>query len=216
MHMWAWSTLPCFTYISHHVPNMFSQTAEMSMWHHCHVITYVHALCLVCNAAAFYIVSPTTIGLCMSAAVLALDGELTMYCMFACRPTAEASQNCSVASSSSAPAAVPSQTYFVYCITCTVNSRRYIGSTTNMRRRFREHARTPPSRMKHDADLYKPFHANFLMTELAHTDSKHKVNRLEYHYIKHHVTQGSQGYNIAKQDPTHSKQFWYLHRRGLM
>ena len=45
---------------------------------------------------------------------------------------------------------------------------------------------------------------------------KHKVNRLEYHYIKHHVTQGSRGYNIAKQDRTHSKQFWYLHERGLM
>ena len=85
-----------------------------------------------------------------------------------------------------------------------------------MRRRYGQHTRTPPSRMRHDADLYKPFHVHFVLTELAHTDSKHKVNQLEYHYIKHHVTQGSRGYNIAKQDPTHSKQFWYLHRRGLM
>ena len=54
------------------------------------------------------------------------------------------------------------------------------------------------------------------MTELDQTDTKHKANQLEYHYIKLHVTQASRGYNIAKQDPTHSRQFWYLHRRGLM
>ena len=96
-----------------------------------------------------------------------------------------------------------------------VNSLKYIGSTTDMQRRYREHSRTPPSRMRHDADLY-PFQANFLMTELARTYSMQKVNQLEYHYIKHHVTQASQGYNIAKQDPTHTKQFWYPHRRGLM
>ena len=70
--------------------------------------------------------------------------------------------------------------------------------------------------MRHDVALYKPFDAYFLMSELARTDSKHKVNQLEYYYIKEHVTQSSRGYNIAKQDPTHSRQFWYLHRRGLM
>ena len=70
--------------------------------------------------------------------------------------------------------------------------------------------------MRHDAALYQPFDAYFLMSELAHTDRKLKVNQLEYRYIKEHVTQGSRGYNIAKQNPTHSKQFWYLYRRGLL
>ena len=83
-----------------------------------------------------------------------------------------------------------------------------------MRRRYGEHRRNPPSRMRHDANLHKPFDSNFIMTELDNTDSKHKANHLEYHYIKLHVTQASQGYNICKQDPTHSRQFWYLHRLG--
>ena len=97
-----------------------------------------------------------------------------------------------------------------------MNGRRYIGSTTQMRRRYSEHWRNPLSRMRHDDNLYQPFHTNIIMTELDHTGSKQQANQLEYHYIKHYVTQASQGYNIAKQDPTHSKHIWYLHRRGLM
>ena len=85
-----------------------------------------------------------------------------------------------------------------------------------MRRRYGEHRRNPPSRMRHDARLYQPLHSNVLMTELDNTDSKHKADQLEYHYIRLHVTQASQGYNIAKQDPTHSRQFWYLHKCGCM
>ncbi|DBA93063.1 TPA: hypothetical protein ACH3X2_003390 [Trebouxia sp. C0005] len=47
-------------------------------------------------------------------------------------------------------------------------------------------------------------------------DSKHKADQREYHHIKHYDTQGSRGYNIAMQDPTHSRQSWHLRKRGLM
>lgn len=127
-------------------------------------------------------------------------------------PTHVANQ--SSAAVPSVVASEPSKTWYIYCIQCQVNSRRYIGSTTNMRRRYGGHRRNPPSRMRHDARLYQPLHSNFLMTELDNTDSKHKADQLEYHYIRLHVTQASQGYNIAKQDPTHSRQFWYLHKCG--
>ena len=71
------------------------------------------------------------------------------------------------AASSSLPlTAAPSNIYYVYCITCTVNDRKYVSSATDMHRRYKEHNRTPPSRMRHDADLYKPFHANFVMTDM--------------------------------------------------
>lgn len=118
--------------------------------------------------------------------------------------------NQSSAAVPSVVASEPSKTWYIYCIQCQVNS------TTNMRRRYGGHRRNPPSRMRHDARLYQPLHSNFLMTELDNTDSKHKADQLEYHYIRLHVTQASQGYNIAKQDPTHSRQFWYLHKCGCM
>ena len=44
------------------------------------------------------------------------------------------------------------------------------------------------------------------MTQLAATDTQRKANQLEHRYIRLHVAQASRGYNISKQNPTHSKQ----------
>ena len=81
--------------------------------------------------------------------------------------------------------------------------------TTNRRCRFREQRRRVPSRMHHDADLYRLFDINFLMTELAVTDTRDISQPLRVSVYKHHVTQACKGYNIYKQDSSHPRQSWY-------
>lgn len=105
-------------------------------------------------------------------------------------------------------------TYYVYCIQNQVNQRRNIGETY-MHRRYQQHRRQPPTRMRSNAQRDALFDANFKMTLLSQTTSKHSASEWEYHYIRHYDTQDSSGYNITKQDLTHSWQFWYLRRLGM-
>ncbi|KAL0038397.1 hypothetical protein WJX77_005088 [Trebouxia sp. C0004] len=75
---------------------------------------------------------------------------------------------------------------------------------------------TAPFQMRKDALTYTPFDSNFIMTKLKQADSKQTTTSGSITSNRQLDTQASKGYNIAKQGPTHSKQFWYLHRRGLM
>ncbi len=43
-----------------------------------------------------------------------------------------------------------------------------------------------------------------------------RLYELEYYYIRHQDTQGSRGFNMAKQDAIHAKQFWYLCRTAVL
>ena len=61
-----------------------------------------------------------------------------------------------------------------------------------------------------------PFDDNFSISTLATTTNKRRANEWEYYWIRHYDTQSSLGYNITKQDPTHSSRFWFLHRLGAL
>ena len=97
-----------------------------------------------------------------------------------------------------------------------LNLRRFIGVTKDLKRRYSQHKQKPPSGMKADAKRDAPFADNFKMTLLSHTTDQHAADEWEYHYIRHFGTQSSKGYNIAKGNFTHTKQFWYLHKRNLI
>ncbi|KAL3155151.1 hypothetical protein ABBQ38_011207 [Trebouxia sp. C0009 RCD-2024] len=108
------------------------------------------------------------------------------------------------------------QMHYVYCITNVNNERTYIGQTVNMKRRYGQHRRSPPRRMIHDAQRDTPFIDNFKMSMLSESDSKHAANESEYYWIQQYETRSSRGYNIAKQDPAHTNQFWALRRLGAI
>ena len=42
----------------------------------------------------------------------------------------------------------------IYKITCTVNGKRYIGQSIDIKRRFSQHKRKPPARMQADFEQY--------------------------------------------------------------
>lgn len=54
------------------------------------------------------------------------------------------------------------------------------------------------------------------MSMLSESDSKHAANESEYYWIQQYETRSSRGYNIAKQDPAHTNQFWALRRLGAI
>ena len=71
--------------------------------------------------------------------------------------------------------------------------------------------------MQPDAAKFTPFEANFELTTLESVSgSKHAIHEAEYKWIKFYRTQGSEGYNIAKGNPTHTKRFWFLHKMGAI
>ena len=104
--------------------------------------------------------------------------------------------------------------YSIYIIRNTSNGRVYVGSTELLAsKRYRQHRRDPPQRMRKDALQFKPFEDHFHLSVLAETTSERQCKRLEAHHIRLHEACGPNGYNIMKGHPPSTRKFWYLQRR---
>jgi hypothetical protein len=53
------------------------------------------------------------------------------------------------------------QEHFVYSIRCENNNKVYIGQSINPYKRFKQHMRRPPKKMKHDIDMSKTINLTF-------------------------------------------------------
>lgn len=104
----------------------------------------------------------------------------------------------------------------VYMIQNKHNCRVYIGQSVDPRRRFREHGKKPPTRMREDWELYRPFQRHFSLSVLGTVTSKYEADQLERDSIFRFAARGPQGYNDLEGKPTASKKFWLLRRRGVL
>jgi predicted GIY-YIG superfamily endonuclease len=83
----------------------------------------------------------------------------------------------------------------VYRITCGPTGRVYVGQTTDVRRRFAQHAARPPRRMADDARAHQPFNQHFNLDVLATCATQAQADSLEAHFILLLKATGPMGYN---------------------
>lgn len=99
----------------------------------------------------------------------------------------------------------------VYRITHKVTNKMYIGISTDPARRFKQHKRSPPTRMKRDAAAAPgAFEDNFVMDLLTGQCCKRMAKLFERKFIRTHKTTGPQGYNYLKRDGVQDPQFWAI------
>ena len=104
----------------------------------------------------------------------------------------------------------------VYRLTNRFDQRVYIGVAKDLLARLFQHARSPPSRMRLDAELYAPFLNAFSLKGLAGCTCKADERVLESFYVDRYNATGPAGYNTLPGAPTSSRQYWWLQRRGLL
>ena len=107
------------------------------------------------------------------------------------------------------------QVIYIYKITCTMTGRICIGQSTNPQRRYKQHMRTPPIRMKADAQKYIPFKSHFVLEILHSCAHKAESDRVEAETIMTLKTLGKHGYNVMKGNPTKDPKFNYLRSRKI-
>ncbi len=77
------------------------------------------------------------------------------------------------------------QEHFVYNIRCENNNKIYIGQNINPYKRFKQHMRRLPKKMKHDIDMSKTTNLTFKLNILYSNMHEYKVDRMENHYIQY-------------------------------
>lgn len=93
------------------------------------------------------------------------------------------------------------------------NDRVYIGQSKDPKARYRAHSKSPPFRMRKDAEKFTPFKDFFHMTVLQGGLSKHEADMLEESYIEMHDATSKKGYNWCFGKPTCGKRWWATIRR---
>jgi hypothetical protein len=93
----------------------------------------------------------------------------------------------------------------VYNIRCENNNKVYIGQHINPYKRFKQHMRKPPKKMKHDIDMRKTINLTFKLVILYSNMHKYKVDKMKNHYIQYFDNTFSTSYNIIKGKPTSYK-----------
>ncbi len=107
------------------------------------------------------------------------------------------------------------QPYVVYQLLCVDTGRVYVGFTSDVRRRYAEHKRSPPPRMREDAASYSPFEEHFALTVLEQgIPTATQAKRRETHYIKALRARTGAGYNEAPGSTTRA--FWWRMRHGAL
>ena len=101
----------------------------------------------------------------------------------------------------------------VYTITCVPNNRVYVGQSVDAKKRFKQHARQPPHRMREDAMQYQPWESHFVLDIVQTVRSEH-ANNAERALVAKFDSTGPSGYNTVKGSPTSSRQWWALKRKG--
>lgn len=104
---------------------------------------------------------------------------------------------------------------YIYSLMNLANDRRYIGSTSDMERRLKQHKAKPPTRMRSDW-AFRPFDVYFTMTCLETVYSQAASKQAAYRWIRHYDTQAAARYNTCKGAPTTNKRFWFLRRLGVL
>ncbi|KAG0609149.1 hypothetical protein M758_8G161900 [Ceratodon purpureus] len=104
----------------------------------------------------------------------------------------------------------------IYKITCTKNSRIYVGQSIDPKKRYRQHKYRPPSRMKLDVQKYKPFEDYFKMDILFKSINKKDCDAFELETIATLQTLGKNGYNITLGTPCKDSKFRYLRSKGIL
>ena len=93
---------------------------------------------------------------------------------------------------------------------------KYIGSTTDLPRRIKQHNKIPPAKMEEDLQRYKPFKENFEIKVLETTDTVDKARTLEQYYIRSHNTVGPLGYNTLEDHSVRARKYYFLKRRNII
>jgi hypothetical protein len=96
------------------------------------------------------------------------------------------------------------------------NGRIYIGVSKDSKARFKQHRYNPPSRMREDVNTYQPFLSHFYYEILEVCTNKEGARIAEREHIQTHAATTAAGYNTLPGHPASSRQYWWLHRRGLL
>lgn len=103
----------------------------------------------------------------------------------------------------------------MYTITSSCG-RRYVGTSVDPRARFAVHRRRPPAPMAGDVPDLRSWHTHFTLDNLAKDLTQGQARHLEQGCISLYSTRGPAGYNTLDATPGRSRQFWWLHRCGLL
>jgi predicted GIY-YIG superfamily endonuclease len=100
--------------------------------------------------------------------------------------------------------------FYVYELLHVDTGKKYIGISTQPSRRYNQHARNPPSRMRRDL-LHKNFRDVVRLTVLQGFGNKRNAERHERCLILELQTHKlSNGYNYLTSKPGWSQLFWYI------
>lgn len=92
---------------------------------------------------------------------------------------------------------------YIYCITNTINNKRYVGKTTQtLEQRFKEHCQDSFKERCNRRPLYDAMNKygieNFIIEELEQIEDETKLDEREIYWIQELQTYGSSGYNATK------------------
>lgn len=92
---------------------------------------------------------------------------------------------------------------YIYCITNTINNKRYVGKTTqSIQTRFNQHCCDSQREYKGKIPLYIAMNKygieNFIIEELEQVEDETQLNERECYWIQELETYGIHGYNATK------------------
>lgn len=95
------------------------------------------------------------------------------------------------------------------------NGRCYIGQTTNLQQRYKQHKPSPASRMRSDVSSFLPFEDYFVMDELDVAADKQQADRLEQ-LIRCFASTSVNGYKSLQGAPGKYAQYWFFKRKNIV
>lgn len=83
----------------------------------------------------------------------------------------------------------------------------YIGQTADLAKRYAQHRKKPPMRMRPDVKQYRPFADHFDMVPLYRRFKGKEANHAERAAIAHYHARGPKGYNILRGAPQQDRRY---------